>query len=89
MATATEFRGAIGAALSDGALERWIDLTATSFMDSSGLHALIDVQARMHELNRRLAVICRGGRVQRLFDLAGISGRLPIYDDCAAAHLRS
>jgi anti-anti-sigma regulatory factor len=55
-------------------------------MDSSGLHALIDAQARAFELNRRLAVICPGGCVRRVFDLVGLSGRLSLYDDCAAAH---
>jgi anti-sigma B factor antagonist len=85
-ATAPALRAAIDAALEHGALELWIDLTPTTFMDSSGLHALIDAQARAFELNRRLAVICPGGCVRRVFDLVGLSGRLSLYDDCAAAH---
>jgi anti-sigma B factor antagonist len=86
LATAPALASAAHAALEAGALELWIDLTATSFMDSSGLHALLDADARASALNRRLAVICPAGHVRRVFDIAGLSGHLRIYDDCAAAH---
>jgi anti-sigma B factor antagonist len=85
-ATVPEFTAAIEAALTDGALELWIDLTRTTFMESSGLHALLAAQRQVGELKRRLAVICPGGAVLRLFDVARVSGSLPIHADRAAAH---
>jgi anti-sigma B factor antagonist len=77
---------AIEAALAGGAAELWIDLTRTRFMDSSGLHVLLDTCSRVRDLNRRLAVICPPGTVRRLFDIAGVTEHLPLYDDRAAAH---
>ena len=77
---------AIDDALTDGAYELWIDLTPTRFMDSAGLHLLLETQHRMLELNRRLAVVCPPGDVQRLFDVAGVAGRLPLFGDRTAAH---
>jgi anti-sigma B factor antagonist len=86
VASAPLLAEAVDNALHDGALELWIDLTRTDFMDSSGLHALLAARNRVDELNRRLAVICPGGPVRRLFDIAGVAGRLPLYADRAAAH---
>lgn len=86
MATAPSLSAAIGEALAAGALELWLDLTPTGFMDSTGVHALLAAQTQARDLNRRLAIICPPGHIRRLFDLAGVSGRLPIYDDRAVAH---
>jgi anti-sigma B factor antagonist len=80
---------AIDAALADGALDLWIDLSATSFMDSSGLRLLIESWRRLSQQNRRLAIVCPRGAVRRVFDIAGVSDRLPLYDELAAAHLLS
>jgi anti-sigma B factor antagonist len=86
LATAPALGASIDEALSNGAAELWIDLTATEFMDSSGLHALIAAQHRAGELNRRFAVICPRGPVRRLFKIAGMLDRLPLFDDRAGAH---
>ena len=76
----------VEAALAGGAAELWIDLTHTRFMDSSGLHVLLDTRSRVRDLNRQLAIICPPGPVRRLFDVAGVTEHLPVYDDRAAAH---
>jgi anti-sigma B factor antagonist len=86
IASALLLTDAVDDALRDGALELWIDLTRTDFMDSTGLHALLEAHRRVHELNRRLAVICPDGPVGRLFEIAGLTGELPLYADRAAAH---
>ena len=77
---------AVEAALAGGAAELWIDLTHTRFMDSSGLHLLLDTRRRVRDLNRQLAIVCPPGPVRRLFEIAGVSEHLPLYDDRAAAH---
>ena len=86
VATAPMLAEAIEAAVAAGAAELWVDLTATGFMDSSGLHALVGAHQRLRELNRRLAVICPDGCVRRLFDMAGVSRLLRIHESRAAAH---
>jgi len=87
MASVSELRAAVDSALADGTAELWIDLSRTGFMDSGGLHVLLDARRRLRDLNRRLAVICPGGAVRRLFEVAGVVEWLPVYEDRVAAHL--
>jgi|tagenome__1003787_1003787.scaffolds.fasta_scaffold20958605_7 anti-sigma B factor antagonist len=86
MATAPAITRAIDAALATGALELWIDLTPTAFMDSSGVHVLLAAQRRLCELNRRFAVICPEGCIRRLFEATGVTCQLRLYLDRAQAH---
>ena len=86
LATAPALGSAVDAALASGAQELWLDLSATTFMDSSGLHLLLDAHRRMRGLRRRLAIVCPGGAVRRLFEIAGVADALPLYEDRAAAH---
>ena len=85
LATAPELGSAVDTALASGAQELWLDLSATAFMDSSGLHVLLDAHRRMGGLRRRLAIVCPGGAVRRLFEIAGVADALPLYEDRAAA----
>jgi anti-sigma B factor antagonist len=86
LATAPELRSAVDTALASGAQELWLDLSATAFMDSSGLHVLLDAHRRIRGLRRRLAIVCPGGPVRRLFEIAGVADALPLYEDRATAH---
>lgn len=87
--TAPELRVALDAAWETGAMELWIDLTETEFMDSTGLHAIVDAHERARELQRRLAVICPPGGVRRVFDVAGLTDRIPVFDGRGAAQRSS
>jgi anti-sigma B factor antagonist len=77
---------AVAMALADGAAQLWIDLAMVEFMDSTGLHLLLDTRRHVCELNRRMAIICPDGRIRRLFDIAGLTDQLPLYHDRAVAH---
>jgi anti-anti-sigma factor len=89
MATAPRLAEALDAAVAAGAQDVWIDLTATGFMDSSGLHALIGIQRRLRALNRRLAVICPAGAVRHVLEVTGVEAWLPLFADRADAHRRT
>jgi stage II sporulation protein AA (anti-sigma F factor antagonist) len=86
IATAPALADELDAALAAGAAELWVDLTATGFMDSSGVHVLVAAEAQARRLNRRLAVICPTRQIRRLLDISGASAELAIYADRAAAH---
>jgi anti-sigma B factor antagonist len=86
MATVPELRAAIDAALEAAPRELWIDFTATEFMDSTGLHALLDVSRSLLVRNCRLAIICPDGTVRRLLEVTGVDGALEIYLDRDSAH---
>ena len=84
LASVDVLRTEIRAALESSPPEVWIDLCDTAFIDSSGLHALVETA---HEV-RGLAIICPPGPVRRVFELTGLDRALPLYDD-AEALLRS
>jgi anti-anti-sigma factor len=70
----------------DGAAGLWIDLSETEFMDSTGIHLMLDTVRRLSALNRRVAIICPAGRIRRVLDISGAASVLPLYDDRASAH---
>jgi anti-sigma B factor antagonist len=80
--TAADLQTAIETA-SSRALEIWVDLSDTTFMDSSGLHAL--VSARAH-VSRRLALICPQGPVLRVLTLTALDHLFEIYATRGAAN---
>jgi anti-sigma B factor antagonist len=57
-----------------------VDLRGLEFMDSTGLHVLIQAHQRMHEAGRRLALVRARKQVQRLFDLTGVAEALTLVD---------
>lgn len=87
LATAHQLRTAIDRAVGEGATEIWLDLTPTEFMDSTGLHLLLEARQRLADLNRRLSIICPPGCVRRLFEVTAADLVLTLFDDRAAAHL--
>jgi anti-sigma B factor antagonist len=54
-----------------------IDLTETSFMDSAGIHALVNIGNRA---GRHFAVICPAGTVRRTIELVGLAEPLCVVD---------
>lgn len=78
VSTAAALREAIESA-STGAAEVWLDLSATTFMDSSGIHAIAAARTRLTDANRRLVVICPAGPVLRVLTLTGFDGILEIH----------
>ena len=59
-----------------------MDLTGTGFIDSLGLHALLNVQRRLAERSRRLTVIC-DGTVRNAIDLARLTEALGVVSSFA------
>jgi len=57
-----------------------VDLRGLEFMDSTGLHVLVQAHQRVHDAGRRLALVRASPNVQRLFDLTGLSDALTIVD---------
>jgi anti-sigma B factor antagonist len=85
LATAPSLTAALQAALASGAREIWIDLSGVTFMDSSGLHALLAVRDQLHD-GRRLVLIAPPGRVRRLLELTGVDGIFAVFADHRGAH---
>lgn len=81
-----DFRAALSDVPSDPAHGVVVDLSSVSFIDSSGLGALVDLHNRLRRRNRQLAVVAPDGTAAAvLLNLAGLQGRMPIYSDREAA----
>jgi anti-anti-sigma factor len=55
-----------------------IDLSEAEFIDSMGLHALLNIQRRLVRQARTLAVICPPGAVRNAIELARLAGALGV-----------
>ena len=82
---ATELCTAIESAAT-GASEFWLDLSALTFMDSSGLHAMSEARLRLTEANIRLTVICPEGPVLRVLALTGFDQIFEVHPSRSAAN---
>jgi anti-sigma B factor antagonist len=57
-----------------------VDLSEVEFMDSTGVHLLVDAHKRLEPHNRRLAIACREhGGVHRLLALVGLLDSFSVY----------
>jgi anti-sigma B factor antagonist len=86
LVTAQRLETAANAALDKGAHDLWIDLSDVDFIDSTGIHAMLQVRGRVAALNRRLAVICPVSPIRRAFALTGLDEALPLYASRDEAH---
>ena len=85
LASVGVLRSEIAAALESDAGELWIDLCKTEFIDSSGLHLLVETARESERLHRRLAIVCPPGPIRRVIDIAGLADMLPLHGDAASA----
>lgn len=62
-----------------------LDLEGVPFMDSSGLHVVVQLWRALGAEGRSLAVACGPDGVRHLFELTALDGLLPLYEDVASA----
>jgi anti-sigma B factor antagonist len=60
-----------------------IDLTDAGFIDSLGLHALLNAQRRLSRQSRSLAVVCGSGPVRQLIELTRLEEALGLASSFA------
>lgn len=79
LATSPRLERAIGEAfgLGGGIV---LDLSGLSFMDSSGLRVVLQLDASCRSAGRRLRIVRGPPVVQRVFELTGTAERLPLSD---------
>ena len=63
-----------------------IDLTNTSFMDSTGLHMIVAANRRLRERGGRLLVVEGPPQIRRLFDVTSMSNHLDLVRDETELH---
>ena len=61
-----------------------LDLSALTFLDSTGLRCVVTTSERAREQDRRLVVVRGPEQVQRVFAITRLDERLEIVDDASA-----
>ena len=85
LATAPRVRAALESELLERAEAVVVDLKEVTFMDSSGLAALLNFERDMGMRSRRLAIACPEGAARLLLDVTGVAERLDLHPSRADA----
>jgi anti-sigma B factor antagonist len=89
LTNADEVRHTLRAAASHGATVLIIDMSATTFCDSAGVQAIIDVHnlidARNQTAATRTRLLLVASAVGRIITLTGIDQLMPVYSSLEAA----
>jgi anti-sigma B factor antagonist len=86
LATRDQLRSRVGELVEDGFAEIVLDLRVTSFIDSSGLAAILGMDEASRAGAYALSLIEGPPEVQRLFELSGLRSRLPFVAVESVAH---
>ncbi len=84
MATARHFASALDELERDRPERIVLDLRGLTFLDSTGLRALLGADSRAREVGRRLTILQGPDAVRRVFEITGLEGRLELVDDEAS-----
>jgi len=77
--TAPEFKEALLEAVADGPKTIVVDLTDTTFIDSTTLGVLVGGLKRLRPDNRTLALVCSDQNITKIFEITGLDKVFPIY----------
>ena len=83
--TAPEFKQRVLAPIAAGIDRVIVDLTETTFIDSSSLGALIGAHRRLQQRGGRLVVACDTEAIVKTFRITGLDGVFTIVNSVQAA----
>src|SRR3954462_12822291 len=72
--TATEFKQRVSAPIDEGRTHEIVDLTDTTFIDSSSLGVLIGAHRRLRRLEGSLVIVCANDSIVKTFRITGLDG---------------
>jgi anti-sigma B factor antagonist len=72
--TAPEFKQRVSAPIDEGRRHVVVDLTETTFIDSSSLGVLIGAHRRLRRLDGQLVIVCSNDAISKTFRITGLDG---------------
>ena len=72
--TAPEFKQRVSAPIDAGRTNVIVDLTETTFIDSSSLGVLIGAHRRLRRLEGTLVIVCSNDAIVKTFRITGLDG---------------
>jgi anti-sigma B factor antagonist len=85
IATAPRMIAALNEAFADLELPLVVDLSSVDFMDSTGLALLMNAHRRVKRHGQGFAIVCPGGPISRVFEIADMVDSLHVCPDRASA----
>ncbi len=85
IATAPRMISVLNEAFADLERPLVVDLSSVDFMDSTGLALLMNAQRRVKRRGQGFAIVCPGGPISRVFEIADMVERLHVCPDRASA----
>jgi anti-sigma B factor antagonist len=85
IATAPRMIAALNAAFADLERPLVVDLSSVDFMDSTGLALLMNAHRRVKRRGQGFAIVCPGGPISRVFEIADMVESLHVCPDRATA----
>ena len=88
--TAPELKAALSSAIDGGARGVVVDLSRTTFLDSTTLGVLMGGVRRLRPAGGEIAIVCRDPNINKIFEITLLDRVFAIFDsvDAAVAHLR-
>jgi anti-sigma B factor antagonist len=83
--TAPEFKQQLLDVIAQGASQVIVDLTDTTFIDSTTLGVLVGGDKRLRPNGGELSIVCSDRNITKIFEITGLSRRFPIHADRAEA----
>jgi anti-sigma B factor antagonist len=84
LSTAPQLKWMLIDSLQAGQVQLVVDLSQTTFMDSTALGVLIGVNRGL-DAGSRLAIVCPESKVLKIFELSGMDGAFAVFDTLPAA----
>jgi len=83
--TAPRLSSQAGELIALGATGLVVDLTETTFVDSTALHVLLDARKGVRAEGGELVVVCPSSSLRRIFEITGVDGLLLLCGSVEAA----
>ena len=83
--TAPEFKQQLLEVIGDGAKHVVVDLTATTFIDSTTLGVLVGGLRRLRTNDGQLSIVCSDPNITKIFEITGLDTVFTIYPTRAEA----
>jgi len=85
IATAPRMISALNEAFADLERPLVVDLSSVNFLDSTGLALLMNAYRRVKRRGQGFAIVCPGGPISRVFEIADMVESLHVCPDRASA----
>jgi anti-sigma B factor antagonist len=85
IATAPRMIAALNEAFAELSTPLVVDLSSVDFMDSTGLALLMNAHRRVRRRGQGFAIVCPGGPISRVFEIADMVESLHVCPDRASA----